>query len=75
MTKIVLITGGKRDDCYLMGVKVFDCIIQAEKFCKELNKAENDQKYWRYAEVISEGVIYEVDANDCYNGEFKYYEH
>ena len=72
---IVLVTGGKRHDHYLSGVQVFDDIDKANTFCKSINATENHCKYWRYAEIISENIMYEVDTTDCYDGEFKYYEH
>ncbi len=73
--QIVIITGGKNDDHYLFGAKTFDSLHDAEVFCEGYNKSNSSGKYWRYAEIVSEGVLYEVDCEDHRTYGINYIEH
>ena len=65
--QIVLVTGGKNSDAYLVCIKLFDTKSEAIKYCISVN-VDNDKKYWRRAEMISKDIIYEIAQDGNYTG-------
>lgn len=57
---IVLKTGGKNEDAYIVSVQLFATKEEAEKYCKENTDANMDEKYWRYCEIIEHDKEYEI---------------
>ena len=62
---IVLTTGGKRKDVYLVKVNLFDTIQDAEKFCKEVN-VNKDKWYWERADIINSNLYYETSQEKLF---------
>ena len=58
---IVLCTKGKNEEVDQVMVKLFpeENRADAEKFIRDNTDPDKDEKYWRYAEIISEGEFYE----------------
>lgn len=57
---IVLETAGKREDVDYVKIKLFNSMPVAEKYCKDTSDKDEDKKYWTHAEIVKEGVQYEV---------------
>lgn len=57
---IVLKTGGKNEDAYIVSVQLFATKEEAEKYCKENTDESMDEKYWSYCEIIEHGKEYEI---------------
>lgn len=65
---IVLRTQGKRDDVDYVCVKTFVTKEEAESFCLA-NTDEEEEKYWSYAEIITDGNTYEIARYKNYTTE------
>jgi hypothetical protein len=57
---IVLETSGKGSMVDYVRVRLFENKDDAEKYCVERTDNPMDEKYWRYAEIIEDGIQYEV---------------
>lgn len=57
---VVLCTKGKKEDVERVMVKLFpeENRAAAEKFIEDNTDPDKDEKYWTYAEIISEGEFY-----------------
>lgn len=51
----VIILKGKGDDANFIQYKIFFDKQIAEKFCVELNKKNEDERFWEYAGILEEG--------------------
>ena len=60
MKIIVLETSGKNESVDNVRVKLFDNRADAEKYCTDTTDDPKDNKYWRYTEIIEEGMEYEM---------------
>ena len=57
---IVLETSGKNESVDNVRVKLFDTKQVAEQYCLDVSDKNQNQKYWRFAEIINEGLEYEI---------------
>ena len=57
---IVLKTSGKRDEVDSIQIHLFHKKERAEKYCEDATDNPMDEKYWTFAEIVKEGLKYEI---------------
>ena len=57
---VVLETSGKWEYVDNVRVKLFENMVDAERYCSEKTDDPMEEKYWRYAQIIEEGHEYEM---------------
>ena len=63
---IVLETGGKNEDAYLVRVKFFDTKVCAKNYCEYVNTNFDFKKYLYRAEIAEESQTYELTDEGLY---------
>lgn len=62
----VLVTGGKGEEVYTAKIMTFLTEAGAATYCDEINKNQAGQKYWQHAQIMEEGLEYEVTQNKTF---------